>query len=96
MQYYNSCLQGFVSAQCLAKEPVEHPADMFYIGQSVTCRILSCDAERDKMALTFVLDGEPSQGTKRKAGKDGPVESKRYKEESGAGLNHGQVLDVCM
>lgn len=39
---------------------------MFYIGQSVTCRILSCDAAKDKLALSFILDGDSAPSVKRK------------------------------
>lgn len=51
----------------LAKERIEKPSDVFYIGQSVTCRVLSCNPESDRLALTFILDGEgPASGPRKR------------------------------
>lgn len=46
----------------LAKNSIEKPAESFYIGQAITCRVVSADPAADKLALTFILDGS-DEGT---------------------------------
>ena len=47
----------------------------------MTCRVLSVDPEKDKMALTFILDGEVRLPSKRKLEKEEEVASKRLKDD---------------
>ena len=88
-----------MAASRLAKEPILHPSDKFYIGQSLRCRVISCDADRDRLALTFILDGEPSDtrhGTamKRSASDSAslPAAEKRAKLSSGTAMTIGEVI----
>ena len=102
--------QGFVPGAHLAKTPIDKPADKFYIGQSVTCRVLSCDPAQDKLALSFILEGDApaASNRKRKISQTSTEESdktesvdKRSREEGkvtavGKPLSLGQVSDSDM
>ncbi|XP_067935135.1 protein RRP5 homolog [Watersipora subatra] len=90
VSFYNNVV-GFVHSSQLAKEEIEKPADVFYVGQSVTCRVLSCDPQRDKLALSFVLDEDKPRGSKRKSEAMETGELKRVKAARPA-MTVGQVV----
>ena len=74
----------------------------------MTCRVLSCDPAQDKLALSFILEGDATSNRKRKISQTSTEESdktesvdKRSREEGkvtavGKPLSLGQVSDSDM
>ncbi|XP_064171812.1 protein RRP5 homolog [Anguilla rostrata] len=58
VRFYDN-VKGLVPVRELTSEPVVVPAELFYVGQVVKAKVLSCDAEREKLLLSFkaVADG---------------------------------------
>uniref|UniRef100_A0AAX7TKR6 Protein RRP5 homolog n=1 Tax=Astatotilapia calliptera TaxID=8154 RepID=A0AAX7TKR6_ASTCA len=52
VRFYNG-VKGLVPLSELSSEPIVRPEDIFYVGQVVKAKVLQCDPEKGKMALSF-------------------------------------------
>ena len=45
--------QGWVPKGELSSEVIDYPEKVFYLGQVVTCRVISCNSEQEKLLLSL-------------------------------------------
>ncbi|KAJ8389813.1 hypothetical protein AAFF_G00112820 [Aldrovandia affinis] len=59
VRFYGN-VKGLVPVRELTSEPLAVPEKLFYVGQVVKAKVLSCDADQEKLLLSFkaVADGE--------------------------------------
>ena len=46
-------VQGFVPRREISDEQVEYPEKLFYLGQTVKCRVVACSPDEEKLILSL-------------------------------------------
>ncbi|XP_029285082.1 protein RRP5 homolog isoform X2 [Cottoperca gobio] len=62
VRFYNS-VKGLVPLGELSSQPIISPAEVFYVGQVLKAKVLQCDPDKEKMALSFkaAMEGDTKE-----------------------------------